>query len=170
MEDCESYGKDANKQPKGTASCAANSHSGKRGSLGSRASIVPYIEPFFWAWFNNRMTVVLIAVQSVRLRDSQSMMRIRFFLDDLEHHFVDGHAAKTVWDAFRYLKRYFEVYPKVTLKQCKRALEMVGRIYAILGMNLSGKEKSCKARNGCEKTWLGASENAAAGSDYTCGV
>lgn len=61
------------------------------------------IESIFRAWFNNRMTVILMLMQHSRLRDSRTMMKIEFFLNDIEHHFVDSHAPKHLWDAFRYL-------------------------------------------------------------------
>ena len=88
----------------------------------------------FRGWFNNHMTIVLLALQNPRLRTSETIYRIRFFLQDIEHHFVDSHAPKSTRDSFRYLKRYFCIYPVVTESHCRRAIEMVGRIYQVLGL------------------------------------
>ena len=88
----------------------------------------------FRGWFNNHMTIVLMALQSPRLRTSETAFRIRFFLEDIEHHFVDSHAPKSTRDSFRYLKRYFRIYPGVTENHCRRAIEMVGGIYQVLGL------------------------------------
>lgn len=88
----------------------------------------------FRGWFNNRMTVVLMVLQNPSFRPPQTMQRIEFFLEEVEHHFVDAYAPKSIRNAFRYLKRYFRIYPNVTESHCRCAIQMVGRIYQALGM------------------------------------
>ena len=69
------------------------------------------------------------------------MLRIEFFLDDLEHHYIDSHAEKPVRDAFRYLRRFLKIYPQVKPEHACRAFQMVGRIYGALGLNFKSGEK-----------------------------
>ncbi len=71
-------------------------------------------EALFRAWFNNRMTVLLILIHHIRQRDPRMILKIDFFLTDIEHHFVDSHAGEPYRYAFSYLHRYLKVYPAVT--------------------------------------------------------
>ena len=88
-------------------------------------------------WFNNHMTVILMAIQYIHGREAPTIAGIEFFLHDIEHHFIRIEAGQAVRHAFRYLKRYFKCYPRVTPKHSKRAVEMVRRIYSSLGLELN---------------------------------
>ena len=114
----------------------------RRGIKQKRLCVDSSAKELFWGWFNNHMTVILWAVEHIKARDEQTMLGIRFFLYDIEHHFTDSHASKCVRDAFRYLKVYFKVYPAVKLRQSARAVEMVARIYAGLGLGLKRQTRS----------------------------
>lgn len=91
------------------------------------------------AWFNNRMMILLMYIQYVRRLDTRNMLKSVFFLEEIEHHFIEGGAPYPIRNAFRYLKRYLTVYPRVTKKHCERAYEMVARIYAGMGYELRCK-------------------------------
>ena len=94
------------------------------------------VESLFRGWFNNRMYVVLMSFQHIKARDPQTILGIQIFLRDIEHHFIPSHRPKSLVHAFRYLRRYFTVYPHVSVEQSQRAIEMVGRIYEAMGMML----------------------------------
>jgi hypothetical protein len=89
------------------------------------------------SWFNNHMTVVLMATQYIHARGGATMQGIDLFLHDIEHHFVSLESSLGAKHAFRYLKRYFQCYPHVSPKHSKRAIEMVRRIYKALGLELN---------------------------------
>ena len=88
------------------------------------------IEGLFWGWFNNHMAMILLAIECRRIRETRSMIRIELFLNDIEHHFIESDVPKQVRDAFRWIKRYFRVYPAVTIRQSEKAARMLGTIYA----------------------------------------
>lgn len=99
----------------------------------------------FRAWFNNRMTVLLILIHHIQQRDPRMILKIDFFLTDIEHHFVDSHAGKPYRYAFSYLHRYLKVYPAVTYKGSHKAVEMVRRIYEALGFAFNYPSKSSRS-------------------------
>ncbi|MCM8776387.1 MAG: hypothetical protein NC930_08610 [Candidatus Omnitrophica bacterium] len=109
-------------------------------------------EDLFRGWFNNHMTIIFMAIQSVRERDAKTMMRMQFFLQDVEHHYIRTCASRPTREAFRYLSRYFKVYPHVNGRQCRRAVEMVARIYQAIGY-----EFHCQGR---DRVRFKANENA----------
>lgn len=90
------------------------------------------VDGLFLGWFNNHMAMILLAIQHVRMKKVRSLMKMAFFLESIEHHYVPCDAPRCVRQAFRYLKRYFKVYPIVTQERSKRACEMVARIYEAL--------------------------------------
>jgi len=87
----------------------------------------------FWGWFNNQMALLLMLIQCVRPRMPKLLLKIEFFLRDVEHHYLPPKAGASVRGAFRYLEGYFRVYPRVTREESNRAVRMVGRIYAAFG-------------------------------------
>ena len=95
----------------------------------------------FQGWFNNRMILLTMAIERPKAKTAEALLRMNFFLEDIEHHYIDSHAPKPVWDAFRYLRRFFKIYPRVEQKQSGRALEMIGRIYEAVGLEFRNGEK-----------------------------
>lgn len=95
------------------------------------------IKDLFQGWFNNRMMVILMAIQHIRAMDPKMKIGVELFLHDVEHHFTSPHGPEAVRHAFRYLKDYFSLYPVVEVAESEKAIEMVGRIYEALGMELS---------------------------------
>lgn len=92
------------------------------------------VQEGFLSWFNNHMAMVSMLIQYVRPRPAECLLRMGFFLHDIEHHYLESGRSKAVSDAFRYLRRYFRVYPKVEAGHSRRAHEMIARIYAALGL------------------------------------
>ncbi len=90
-------------------------------------------EKRYSAWVNNKVMALMLAIQSNKTRDSRSILKHEFFLEEIEHHFVDCHANSKVWRAFSYLKRYLRTYPQGTANHQKTALRMLRLIYEELG-------------------------------------
>lgn len=88
----------------------------------------------FLGWLNNRMGMILMAIQCIKAKEQSTLAHFEFFLHDLEHHFLAG--DRSLSEAFRYLRRYFRVYPNVTLAQSRKALEKVKEIYNAFGLEL----------------------------------
>lgn len=93
-------------------------------------------ETLFKGWFGNQMTVLLMLLQRVRAGHEKTIWRIQFFLHDLEHHYAAIYCGRYGRHAFRYLRRFFKVYPRVNAGHCQRALQMVQRIYEMLGFEV----------------------------------
>ncbi len=108
-------------------------------------------EGLFKGWFNNHMTVLLMMLQNPKPRTVITVQRIEFFLHDLEHHFMPFSSSKAVWDIFRYLKRYLKVYPNVRRSHSIRAIEMVGRIYQILGLKWAFQDMTASEKEKIKK-------------------
>lgn len=126
------------------------------------------------AWFNNRMCVTLMAIENPRFRDHQSMMRIQFFLREIQCCFIKTGDSRHFRNAFRYLKRYFQVYPCVRRRQSEKALEMTARVYQAIGykfrhqakikyglMDVEGKVQD-RMRTTCQKLYPAVSAGTAA--------
>jgi len=94
---------------------------------GNEAESKGYVS--FKGWFNNRMMVILMLMQDIRRRESRSMLRAEFFLEDVEHHFVKPSSGREIRNAFRWMRRYLKQYPQVTREHSRKALDQVSRIY-----------------------------------------
>ena len=82
------------------------------------------------------MALILMYCQYIKTRDSQAIVAAQIFLRDIEHHFIPTRRPKFISHAFRYLTRFFKVYPNVSVEQSQRAIEMVEKIYEAMGMKL----------------------------------
>lgn len=91
----------------------------------------------FHAWVNNRMAVILMDVERPRKRTREYVMKAHWFLENLEHHFIDPYTTKSVRDAFRYLFRYLFVKEETRKKHSSTAKAMIKTIYAELGYELT---------------------------------
>jgi len=87
------------------------------------------------AWVNNRVAALLLAIERTKAGNDESLIRHEFFLDEIEHHFVDGNAGGRVGRAFQYLRRYLKDYPLMKAGHRKGALKMLGIIYGQLGFD-----------------------------------
>ena len=91
----------------------------------------------FTAYFNNRMYILLMWIQRPKERSAESKLRLQFFLNDMEHHFVDPYVDRQTRHAFCWLKAYLKVYPIVGEKnRFVIAHQMVARVYKAVGIDL----------------------------------
>lgn len=81
------------------------------------------------AWFGNRIWVILRTIETPYFKERRQMMEINFFFEILKDYFVETKTSVYFRNAFRYLQRYFRVYPLVKKHQSEKAIEMVARIY-----------------------------------------
>ena len=89
----------------------------------------------YQAWVNNKVQALTLTIQRNRVRDIQSLLKHEFFLEEIEHHFMDCQAGHRVWRAFHYLKRYLRNCPHEKANHRKSALKMLGLIYGELGFD-----------------------------------
>lgn len=116
-------------------------------STPSEASEAPALEVSregqFQAYVNNRMNILVMWVQHMKLREiNTAKQHLEFFLYDMEHHFVDPYAGREIRNAFRWLKVYVRIYPEVFRKnRAQRAYEMIASIYDALGFKFPLAER-----------------------------
>lgn len=89
----------------------------------------------YQAWVNNRVAALLLAIEKTKACDELSLLKHEFFLDEIEHHFMDGHAGSRVGRAFQYLRRYLKHDPSAKAGHRRGALKMLGVIYGQLGFD-----------------------------------
>ena len=87
------------------------------------------------AWVNNKVLALYLTIDRNRPREIQCLLKHEFFLEEIEHHFMDSHAGYRIWRAFNYLKCFLksDAYTKVIHR--KGALRMLGLIYERLGFD-----------------------------------
>lgn len=88
----------------------------------------------YQAWVNNKVQALSLTIQVNRVHHGHGFLKHEFFLEEIEHHFIDSHARYKVWRAFRYLKQYLKTYPHGKANHQKTALAMLGFIYDRLGV------------------------------------
>ena len=89
----------------------------------------------YQAWVNNKVQVLTLTIQRDQIRDAHSLLKHEFFLEEIEHHFIDSHAGRRVWRAFDYLKRYLRHCSHTKTNHRKGALKMLSLIYGELGFD-----------------------------------
>lgn len=87
------------------------------------------------AWVNNRVSALLLTIQRSEMKDMELSLKHEFFLEEIEHHFVDSHAGVRVWRAFNYLRRYLKCDSDAKASHRIGALRMLGLIYERLGFD-----------------------------------
>ena len=96
------------------------------------------LENLFWAYFNNKMTILLMMIEHPEIAKSAlSCERQKLFLHDLWHHFLSSRAKMKYHHAFRWLERFFECYPDITFRHTYKAIKMIELIYEAFGHCLS---------------------------------
>ena len=91
----------------------------------------------FTAYFNNRMYILLMWIQRPKERSAESKLHLQFFLNDMEHHFVDPYVDMQARHAFRWLNAFLKVYPIVGEKnRFVIAHQMAARVYKAVGVDL----------------------------------
>ena len=90
----------------------------------------------FKGWFHNKMTIILIMIRYPHLGKRCAKIENQVgFLHDIKHHFLRKRIErKAFYDAIRWLKAFFRIYPDgVTEKRSDRALAMVKLVYDAFG-------------------------------------
>ncbi len=94
----------------------------------------------FKAYFNNKMTVILLLLQKRRVEpDSYSSLRAVLFFDDLYHHMLPSEYQRDYGKAFKWLRLFFKRFPYVKVSQRKKALVYMQIVYQLFGMELKLK-------------------------------
>ena len=103
----------------------------------------------FRAYFNNKMTVILLLLQKRRVEpDSYSAMRAVIFFDDLYHHMLPNAYQLSHGRVFQWLKLFFKRFPYVKPLQKRKALEYLKIIYQLFGMKLNVTDAGIGRRDG----------------------
>lgn len=99
-----------------------------------------YLEHLFWAYFNNKMTILLMMIEHPEIaRSVLSAEKQKAFLHDLYHHFLGCGAPKKYHRAFQQLNAFLDRYPNVNYKEIYRAIKMVSLIYEAFGRKLDSR-------------------------------
>ena len=91
-------------------------------------------------WFANKMTIAILWIQSGRRIPEDSLRRIFYFLEELEHHFINR-AEKDYLGLIQWLKEYFRKHPEVSAKERFRAIKMYARIFRAFGLEFGFKKE-----------------------------
>lgn len=98
------------------------------------------LEPLFWAYFNNKMMILLMMIQNPMLTKSiRSVERQKMFLHDIYHHFLPPRVERKYHRAFKWLRMFLERYPDVTSNRNQRAIRMVKMIYEGFGLKFENR-------------------------------
>ena len=92
-------------------------------------------EQRYRAWVNNKVLALYLTIDRNRPREIHCLQKHEFFLEEIEHHFMDSHAGYKVWRAFNYLKRFLKRDLDTKASHRKGALRMLGLIYERLGFD-----------------------------------
>ena len=112
--------------------------SAARSSKTDQAFCKEKLEDLFWAYFNNKMTVLLMVIEHPAIASSVlKPEKQKIFLQDIYHHFLSSRADRKYHRAFRWLNCFFDRYPDIGCKQIYRAIRMVGLIYEAFGRKLN---------------------------------
>ncbi len=106
--------------------------------LNSKPVYVENLENMFWAYFSNKMMMLLMMIEHPEIgRKVASVERIKGFLHDLYHHFLPQGAASKYHRAFKWLDLFLNRYPNAGEKRIYRGIQMVGLVYEAFGMKMN---------------------------------
>jgi hypothetical protein len=89
------------------------------------------------AYFNNKMTVILLMLQTKRPRtDSLASLKAVIFLEDLYHHMLRKNGQERFERVFQWLRLFFKRFPYVKPVQKRKAIEYIQVVYRLFGMGL----------------------------------
>ena len=113
--------------------------------IGGKALAGGELEELFLAYFNNRMTVLLMMIEHPEIsRDVLSIQRQRFFLDDLYHHFLPSKCPTKYRRAFEWLFGFLKVFPNIPPRRIYAAIRMVSLVYEAFGLELSKRVEAVR--------------------------
>jgi hypothetical protein len=95
------------------------------------------ISELFRSYFNNKMTLLLFLVQAKNVTPNPKLAEtVRAFLDDLFRHMLEDRLQKRYRLIFKWLKRFFEMLPAVSVYQRDKAKDFIRAIYDAFGLHL----------------------------------
>ncbi len=95
------------------------------------------ISELFAGYFHNKMTLLLFLVQAKQLKPNPVLIStVHNFLSDLFRHMLDERLQKRYRLLFKWLMRFFERLPAVSVAQRDTAKEYIRAIYDALGLHL----------------------------------
>jgi len=121
-------------------------------------TVIGDLECYWWSYFHNKMMLLLMLIEHPHIsRNTISVEKQRFFLFDLEHHFLPPKAPQKYRNAFRWLGRYLNQFPDVSPARIRKAIEMAGIIYEAFGFRMGERveakriDRESMGSNGHEK-------------------
>lgn len=106
------------------------------------------LENLFWAYFNNKMMILLMMIENPLLTKSiLSVEKQKIFLHDLYHHFLPTKTGRKYHRAFKWLRLFLERYPDVPSRSAQRAVRMIAVIYEGFGLKLEKRVESMDMGN-----------------------
>ncbi len=91
----------------------------------------------FQAYFNNKMTIILLMLQKRNpTPDSLASLKAGVFLEDLYHHMLRSEYQQKYGRVFKWLRHFFRRFPYVKPVQKRKAIEYLGLVYQMFGFKL----------------------------------
>ena len=95
------------------------------------------ISQLFTSYFNNKMTLLLFLIQAQKVKPNPVLIgTVRGFLDDVFRHMLEDRLQKRYRLVFKWLKRFFEKLPDVSVYQRDKARDFIRAIYDAFGLHL----------------------------------
>jgi len=112
---------------------------------GKRPERMENLEPLFWAYFNNKMMILLMMIENpILTKSALSVEKQKIFLHDLYHHFLPSKMERKYHRAFQWLHLFLDRYPDVTSRLIQRAIRMIAIIYEGFGLKLEKNIESMR--------------------------
>lgn len=93
------------------------------------------------AWVANKITIAVLWMQSGKRIPEDTLRRIFYFLEELEHHFLELSSESCVWEVIQRFKLYLNSYPYVTQTESTKAHRMTEVICRAFGLNFRANFK-----------------------------
>ena len=95
------------------------------------------ISQLFVSYFNNKMTLLLFLIQAKNIKPNPVLAgTVNNFLDDIFRHMFEERLQKRYRLLFKWLKRFFEKLPDVSVYQRDKARDFIRAIYDAFGLHL----------------------------------
>ncbi len=121
------------------------------------------LENLFWAYFNNKMMILLMMVEHPEIaKGSLSVEKQKAFLNDLYHHFLSESVPTKYHHAFRWLETFLDHYPNINYKEIYKAIQMIGLIYQAFGKKLDPRLEAVRIERETENGHIKAKKYRAA--------
>ena len=95
------------------------------------------ISQLFTGYFNNKMTLLIFLIQARSVKPNPGLTEtVVRFLDELFRHMLEPRYQKQYRLPFKWLKRFFQRLPDVSVYQRDRARYFIRAIYDAFGLHL----------------------------------